>query len=177
MNALCLILLFYFVPLFRHDELGSFFLCVTTMLLVSVFITYLTFACVQHLLCSRHHVSPQKDDEQKWSQPLSHLQINIKLPTWEAHQEQYRMLDLWALYCVLLTLTLFSMSLASHIPSITKLTNPKANGEFCSLSPKCLPFPYFLWTIYHPLNQAVQEFLSLFFEGVVCSWRDRKSVV
>ena len=42
----------------------------------------------------------------------------------------------------LLNHTLLSISQASHIPSVTKLTDPHGNGNSASHQ-KCLPFPYF----------------------------------
>lgn len=112
--------------------------------------------------CIRHYVSPWRDNgEQKHSHPLTqkhHKITNLKGTSrnsprcWTCGPHPLCPPDPHAL---------FSISLASEIPFIPKLTHPQWKHEFSSLSSKCLPFPYFLWlTITHPSSHSTNIHVS-----------------
>lgn len=99
--------------------------------------------CWTTTMC-RHYVSPWEDNgEQKQSpfQPTKMIYIitnmigTLRSSTGCFTSSPHILCPFWP--------SLLSISLASQIPSITKLTEPWGNCKFCSFCTKCVLFTYF----------------------------------
>lgn len=151
--------LFNFALLFcvytlARDELGGFFfVCYSWCFWLQSLYTSNICICWAPIICQAPCKSLERQPWAKSHDPWPTNQQNYQ------HERHRRIVEEAPL--VGLTLcppdphSMFSISQASQLPALSKLTNQQGKCVLCSLSPKCLPFPYFLWlTVIHPSSHS-----------------------